>query len=82
MSLGGSGVSIGGVGSLRVKKKFMNHMGVEPKIKGNVPPNHPFYLYNRVFHEIFTIHFGCFPPIFGNTHIYIYIYHISNHLPT
>ena len=26
--------------------------------------------FNRVFHEIFTIHFGGFPPIFGSTPIY------------
>ncbi len=26
------------------------------------------------FSIIFTIHFGAFPPFFGNTHIYIYIY--------
>ncbi len=30
-----------------------------------VPPNHPFG--NRVS-TISTIHFGCFPPILGNTH--------------
>ncbi len=38
------------------------HVGVEPKIM--VPPNHPFV--HRVFHEIFTIHFG-FSPLFLET---------------
>ena len=44
-------------------------MGVEPKIGGGFnPPNHPFV--HRVwFSIIFTIHFGGFPPIFGNTQI-------------
>ena len=37
-----------------------------PKI--GVPPNHP--LKNR-FSIIFTIHFGGFPPIFGNTYMVI-----------
>ena len=40
-----------------------------PKIV--VPPNHPTLI---GFSIIFTIHFGGNTPIFGNTHIYIYIY--------
>ncbi len=39
---------------------------VFPKIMGK-PPNHPFV--HRVFHEIFTIHFGVFPTYFGSTPI-------------
>ena len=38
-------------------------MGVEPKI-GVGPPNYPFLI---GFSIIFTIPFGGFPPIFGNT---------------
>ena len=42
------------------------YMGVEPKIRV-FTPNHPFV--HRVGTIIFTIHFGGFPTIFGNTHI-------------
>ena len=41
------------------------NVGVEPKIMGVFPPNHP--MFNRVFSIIFTIHLGGFPPIFGLT---------------
>ncbi len=39
-----------------------NNLGVSPKIGGNYPPNHAFV--HRVFHEIFTIHFGGKIPLF------------------
>ena len=54
--------------SLHMNKKNNNpkqHIWVFPKIM--VPPNHPFV--HRVFHEIFTIHFGGKSSIFGNIHI-------------
>ena len=34
-------------------------MDVNPKIVGEIPPNHP--IFDRVFSMIFTIHFGVFP---------------------
>ena len=37
-----------------------------PKNRG-FPPNHP--ILNKVFHEMFTIHFGGFPPLFLETPI-------------
>ncbi len=46
------------------------HIWVFPKIM--VPPNHPSK--NRVFHEI--NHPFWDTPIFGNTHIYVYIHHL------
>ena len=39
-----------------------------PKMVGFVPPNHP--LNNRVFHDLKTIPFEGFTPIFGNTHVW------------
>ena len=46
------------------------YIRVFPKIM--VPPNHPFV--HRVFHEIFTIHFGgkSLPPLFLVQHLYLY----------
>ncbi len=41
-----------------------------------VPPNHPILIGVSI---IFTIHFGGFPPIFGNIHIEIYITHTHTH---
>ena len=56
---------------------------VFPKIM--VPPNHPILI---GFSIIFTIHFGGFPPIFGNTHIPFYnqphsytLYHLCPWVP-
>ena len=47
---------------------FLNNMGVEPKIGGKFTPQiiHLFIGFGTI---IFTIHFGGFPPIFGNTHM-------------
>ena len=42
-----------------------HYMGVNPKIGGKNPPNHP--LKNRVFHDFHHPFWGT--PIFGNTHI-------------
>ena len=36
-------------------------------------PNHQFV--HRVGTIIFTIHFGFFPPIFGYTHVYTFVFH-------
>ena len=41
-------------------------MGVEPKIRGTVPPNHPFV--HRVFHYFHHPFLGP-SPIFGNIHL-------------
>ena len=40
-----------------------NSFGCQPKNRGFYPPNHPSVI---GFSLIFTIHFGGFPPIFGN----------------
>ena len=47
---------------------WRDHVGVSKNNGG--PPNHPFV--HRVFHDIFTIHFGGFSntPIFGSTPMY------------
>ena len=54
---------------LGIKKVNQKNTSVsfQPKNRGKNTPNHP--MVNRVFHEIFTIHFGGFTTIFGNTHI-------------
>ena len=49
----------------RSEKNRRRYLGVEPKIWEN-PPNHPFLI---GFSMKFTIHFGGFPPIFGNIHM-------------
>ena len=48
-------------------------MGVEPKIGGDIPPNHP--LKNRVFHEINHPFWGI--PIFGNTQNLYWVLDVS-----
>ena len=50
---------------LRGRNLTTNHMGVSKNM--GKPPNHPILI---AFSIIFTIHFGGFPPIFGNTHIH------------
>ena len=51
------------------------YLGVEPKIRGFYPPNHPFV--HRVFHYFHHPFWGP-TPIFGNTHLHEWLIFMVN----